>query len=381
MIIRRQLADLFTNMMDSYSNIMYNHRFDVDYKSAARFLAKNPQPELSQQDKDAIDNYWKKFGIKYPDYTWFQMFYGVTGMHDPRFIPDIFAYPPIFTHYNDKSCIAAWEDKNLFDQLIPAIKFPPVLAHIYKGNVYDKQWNYYSDDRLQQLCDSIFEEIRDHHSFILKPTKATHAGKNVRLITVDKPEDIMTAITQSRKFDCILQHRLQQSAFMEQFCSTSVNIFRVVTWRHKGKIEVLTVGIRYGLEGHHTDITYIDGEEIMNAVGVNHDGTVNKRFVTLSGNSHMPEHFHQEKIPNFDAVIDMAKRGHHYLHPFDVVGWDITLDQDNNPICIEYNLNRPGTKIYQFANGPLAGDLTDEFLGFLLRDDNLKKKFPAKYRI
>jgi len=378
MIIRRQLSDLFNNMMVSYSKHMYNHRFDVDYKSAARFLAKHPQPELSQEDKDAIDQYWRKFGIKHPDYSWYQMFYGVTGIHDPRFIPDIFAYPPILNYYNDKSSILGWEDKNLFDQLIPAIKFPPVLAHIYKGNVYDKQWNYYSDDRLQQLCDSIFEEISDHHSLILKPTKATHAGKNVRLITVDKPEDVMTAITQSRKFDCILQHRLRQCDFMAQFCSTSINIFRVVTWRHKGKIEVLSTSIRYGIEGHHTDVAYVNGEEIVNTVGVNRDGTVNERFVSFRGHGEKPEHFNQVKIPNFEAVIDMAKLGHQYLHPFGIVAWDITIDQDNQPVCIEYNLNRPGTKLYQFANGPLAGDLADESISFLLRDGTHERYFTAK---
>ena len=382
MIIRRQLSDLFTNLMVSYSKYMSNRAFNLEYKDAARFLAKNPQPELSQQDKDAIDNYWHRFGIRFPDYSWFQMFYGVTGIHDPRFIPDFIMYPPILAHYNDKSCIAAWGDKNLFDQLAPNISFPPVLAHIFKEEVYDKDWNYFGDDNLHELCDSIFEEIKDDKFLVIKATKKTQTGVGVKLVEINKPDDIKTAIEQNRNFDNVIQRRIRQSAFMNQFCSTAVNIFRLITWRHQGKIDVISASIRFGVEGHFTDVAFIKGEEIVNTVGINqHDGTVNKRFVTLSGNAVAPEHFEQTKIPNFDAVMEMAKQGHGHLRPFDIVAWDIALDQDDNPVCIEYNVRRPGSIVYQFANGPLAGDFTDEFLSFLLQDDNLEKLIPAKYRV
>ena len=247
MIIRRQIADLFTNMMDAYSYHMRNHRFQIDFKHAARFLDKHPQPELTQQDKDAIDNYWKQFGIKYPDYTWHQMYYGVTGIHDPRFIPKMFAYPAIMTYYNDRSSIPGWEDKNLFEHLIPSIKFPTVLAHIYKGVVYDRDWNYCSDNQLAELCNSIYEEIKDDGALILKPTKATQQGKGVKLIEIKKPEDVLAIITQNDLPNGLMQRLIRQSNFMRQFCTTSVNIFRVITWRHKGKIDVLSTSIRYGI--------------------------------------------------------------------------------------------------------------------------------------
>ena len=381
MNIRRLLSKSTSCLMDLYSRRLYDHVFDVEYTAAAKFLAKHPQPELSQADKVAIDSYWKQFGILFPDYSWQQMFYGVTGMHDPRFIPDFIAFAPICEYYNDKSSIAGWEDKNLFDHLVPAIKFPPVLAHIYKGNVYDKDWNIFVDDNLDQLCDSIFEQIKDDHSLIIKATKATQTGKGVKLISVEKPDDIKTAIINNRHSDNVVQRRIQQSAFMSQFCSTAVNIFRIITWRHQGKIEVLSASIRYGVEGHFTDVAFIKGEEIVNTVGVNNDGTVNSRFVSLRGNAEPPEHFNQPMVPNYDKIIDMAKQGHKNLFPFDFVGWDITLDQDDIPVCIEFNVRRPGTIVYQFANGPMAGELTDEFLSFLNKDGNLEKYIPKKYRI
>ena len=381
MSIKRLLSNLVIGAMDSYSKHMYNHTFDVEYKAAARFLAKHPQPELSQADKDEIDRYWRKFGFKYPDYTWFQMFYGVSDIHDPRFIPDFLAWPPIYWHYNDKTCFAGWVDKNLATHLVPNIKFTTDLAHIYRGKVYDKDWNYCPNEHLPELCNSIYEEIKNDNMFVLKQTRSTSEAKGVKFIEIEKPEDILTAITQNITPDHVLQRCIRQSSFMSQFCESSINVFRVNTWRHNGKIEVLpSTTLRYGVEGVHTDVTFINGEHTAYSVGINPDGTLNNKFVALSGKSQAPKNFKDPVIPNYEAILDMAKRGHESLFPFDFVGWDIALDQDNNPVCIEYNLYRPGTTIYQYANGPLAGEFTDELLSFLNEGDNLERFIPKKYR-
>ena len=60
------------------------------YKLANTFLKNNPQPPLTISEKKEIDDFWAKYGVKYPDYSWFQMYYGVTGIHNPKFIPDPF---------------------------------------------------------------------------------------------------------------------------------------------------------------------------------------------------------------------------------------------------------------------------------------------------
>jgi len=380
MSIRRLLSRMTTGAMDFYSQRMYVHTFDVEYRAAATFLKRHPQPGLSQGDKEEIDRYWRQFGIKYPDYTWFEMYYGVTGIHDPRFIPDWLAWPPIYWHYNDKTCLAGWEDKNLAPHLIPDIAFPIDLVHIYRGKVYDKDWNYCAPDDIHRLSKDIFEEIQDDGCIVLKATRSTQASKGVKLLTVNSPEDIATAISNNLGVDHVLERFLKQSSFTMQFCTSSVNIFRVVTWRHQGRIDVLKVCVRYGIEGHNTDITYVNGQEILHAVGIDSEGMINGRFVSLDGNAPVPEHYHDPQVPNLEAVIAMAKRGHQSLYPFDLVGWDIALDQDNNPLCVEYNLFRPGTIVYQFTSGPLAGDLTDEFLEFLNMGDNLEKFIPKKYR-
>ena len=314
-------------------------------KAATAFLKRFPQPELSAADKQAIDAYWRQYGVQFKDYSWFQMYYGVTGKHDPRFIPDSIARFALFKYYNDIRAIPGWDDKNLYESFLPDIKFPKTFAHIYHDEIYDGEWKYYSPENLPLLSEKIFSELGDD------------------------------------KGNFIVQERLHQSDFMSQFCKSSVNIFRVITWRHQGEVKVLSTSIRFGLEGYFTDVCYIDGEEIVNVVGVEKDGTVKEQYGSFRGLTDITIDLHERISPNFDTIIAMAKKGHERLFPFGLVGWDITLDQDNTPYCIEFNVNAPGTILYQYANGPFGGDYNEELMAFLLDKENVKKYIPKKYRI
>jgi D-alanine-D-alanine ligase-like ATP-grasp enzyme len=85
--------------------------------------------------------------------------------------------------------------------------------------------------------------------------------------------------------------------------------------------------------------------------------------------------------PNFEAVIAMAKKGHERLFPFGIVGWDIMLNEDNTPVCIEFNVRVPGTILYQYANGPYGGENSEELLEFLLDEKYQKRYIPKRFRI
>ena len=264
---------------------------------------------------------------------------------------------------------------------MPDIKFPKTFAHIYHHEIYDGEWKYYSPENLPLLSKKIFSELGDDKEFVLKVTKGSYAGQGVRLIHADSPDDVLAVLTENANGNFIVQERLHQSDFMSQFCKSSVNIFRVITWRHQGEVKVLSTSIRFGLEGYFTDVCYIDGEEIVNVVGVEKDGTVKEQYGSFRGLTDITIDLHERISPNFDTIIAMAKKGHERLFPFGLVGWDITLDQDNTPYCIEFNVNAPGTILYQYANGPFGGDYNEELMAFLLDKENVKKYIPKKYRI
>lgn len=381
MSIRHYLKGIYSHLMGVPSRVADWVLLSGADRAASTFLKRFPQPELSDTDKRAIDDYWRQYGIRFKDYSWFQMYYGVTGMHDPRFIPDAIARFALFKHYNDLSAIPGWDDKNLYDTFLPDIRFPKTYARIYHDGIYDGEWKYFSADQLQQLGDMIFDEMGQDRELVIKAAKGSYAGKGVRLIKVNSPDDVKNLLTSNANGNFIVQQRLYQSDFMSQFCKSSVNIFRIITWRHQGEVKVLSSSIRFGLEGYFTDVCYIDGEEIVNVVGVEKDGTVKEQYGSFRGLTDITVDLHERISPRFNTIIEMAKKGHERLHPFGIVGWDFTLDRDNTPYCIEFNVNAPGTILYQYANGPFGGDYNDQLMAFLLDKDNVKKYIPKRFRI
>lgn len=76
--------------------------------------------------------------------------------------------------------------------------------------------------------------------------------------------------------------------------------------------------------------------------------------------------FSQAKVPNYDKCISLVKR----LAPrmsgiAKLLNWDVTLDQNGEPLLIEVNLTWGGS--VQIAGGPAFGDMTKEVLDCINR--------------
>lgn len=85
-------------------------------------------PEISDYEKREIVDYWAQFGILIYDFCWHRMYYTATGIHDPRFVPDLVAGFVLYEYYNDKAYENTWRDKNMFDRLLPDVPQPHTLG-------------------------------------------------------------------------------------------------------------------------------------------------------------------------------------------------------------------------------------------------------------
>ena len=47
---------------------------------------------------------------------------------------------------------------------------------------------------------------------------------------------------------------------------------------------------------------------------------------------------------------------------FDLIAWDICIDEQGIPLAVEFNLKYPDIDMMQIANGPLFGGYTSEVL-------------------
>lgn len=76
--------------------------------------------------------------------------------------------------------------------------------------------------------------------------------------------------------------------------------------------------------------------------------------------------FADVKIPNYDKCVALVKELAPRLSGVaKLLNWDITLDQDGEPMLIEVNITWGGS--VQIAGGPALGDKTKEVLDYVTK--------------
>lgn len=323
-------------------------------------------PELSKSDVEEIDAYWARFGVRIGDYSWHRMYYAVTGLHDPRFMPDDFVGLCLYKYYNDPAYVDAWRDKNMFERLLPRLRFPEVLGRRIRGRYQDGSGLTLEEGRFAR---TILEQANGDH-VIVKDARLSGHGRGVRKYKVSTADEALLLIKDwSSSDNYVVQRCIRQHEVLAEFNESSVNIVRLLTWRRGDRVDLLFAALRYGMPGEITDDCSRDGAEILNVVGIDEGGSMRGEAYGLDGDvvGRFPR---AGLIPSWTKMVEYTKLAHLGLDSFDLVGWDFTVDGLGTPICLEYNIQWPGTVVYQFACGPYAGALTDELCSFLLDETN-----------
>ena len=175
--------------------------------------------------------------------------------------------------------------------------------------------------------------------------------------------------------DFIVQECVHQHPVLDSFNETSANMLRVCSWRHGNTVDILFAAARVGIPGSVTDIAFVNGEERVRMIGITQDGYFKEKIVNQDG---ILEKNISTRIavPGWSKMVKIIKENHLKIDNFDIVGWDFTVDNCDNPICFEWNIQWPGTVLYQYVNGPLWGQFTDDMLSFLKDKRNQDNYIP-----
>lgn len=72
------------------------------------------------------------------------------------------------------------------------------------------------------------------------------------------------------------------------------------------------------------------------------------------------------------VVVETVKNMHYSLPTIGVINWDMTLDEEGNPVLIEANVNGGSIWLFQMAHGcGVFGDKTPEILRWIGKMDKL----------
>ena len=361
----------------TFRSVIYRKRFRL----AKQYCKAHRVPDISEEEKKEIDKYWKNFGIKIRDFSWFRMYYYITGLHDPRFVPDDIAGLVVYPYYNNDKYKFAWRDKCYFDRLLPDVPMPETVCKRIRGRLfYDNRYHTESESE-DCLARYLLDYCRKNAcSLVVKPSKDTGLGKNVKKYAITLKEEAEELIKDWKSVkDFIVQRCIQQCPAMAFFNEDSTNMIRVYSWRHDDRVEILSATVRAGIPGHVTDVAFVDGIETVHLVGILPDGTVKNEMLNQDARLiwKWDDHF---KLPSWEKIVSIVKTNHLYADNFDIIGWDFTIDNAEEPMCFEWNIVWPGTVFYQYTNGPFFGEYTDDVLAFLKEKEGQKKYLPFYMR-
>lgn len=103
-------------------------------------------------------------------------------------------------------------------------------------------------------------------------------------------------------------------------------------------------------------------------IGIKRDGSLCDSGFFENGEeteNHNNVIFAGKKINHFHRVVDAAISLHSNLDKCKIVGWDIALDSNNDPVLIEGNVIYPGISLEQMCSGPIFSNRTDEVVEYV----------------
>lgn len=345
----------------SFNRNIGNIRRKVHYYFLDRFIKKqynqlSDKKELTKEQKNEIQEFYKSIiGRKITLYS-HQYFYSRTGVYSKEYVPKSLYESELVPRANKLTYRDAYADKNMIDVLLPNVKHPHTILKRINGYFYFENKPISKQEAIG-LCQNISHAI-------VKPVLG-HSGKGIQALEVVNGVTNINGWTVEQLFEQYgnnfqIQERLKQHEKMNLLNDTSVNTIRIVTYRSDMEILVIYSVVRIGKKGSVVDnqcaggISTVIGED--GKLGGTAFGGFTADGVGKTDSGVVLDGF---EIPSYHQAIETVKRLHYQLPFFNLIGWDVAIDEEGDPVVIEWNAC-PG--LSQSAFGPGFGKYTERIL-------------------
>ena len=299
-----------------------------------------------EQKKEVNDFYISMIGKKVPLYC-HEYFYSRTGVFSKDYIPKDFYTMELLQKANVYPFRAAYDDKNIYDILLSGERLVHTILKNMNGYYYFEGKPVPREEAIR-LCGNM-------DNVIIKPAMDKH-GNGVRLVSVKNGITNLNGISVEQLFcqykqNFLIQERVKQHKSLAALNPTSVNTMRILTYRSEMEVLIVYSVIRIGRSGQVIDnqcaggiSTTITKEGKLGKVAFGgystDDITKTDTGIVLDG----------YQLPSYDKAIAFVKRLHMKLPYFNIIGWDVSIGEDGEPILIEYNTH-PGLSQSAFCSG------------------------------
>lgn len=324
------------------------------------------------QEREIVDFYKSLTGIEVST-NFHKYMYSRTGIYTKDYMPQTLFMTEIIGRANHlESYLSTFVDKNLADMMFPQLNQADIFLKNINGYYYYEGKPVTRDEAVAK-CQNIKEAM-------IKPSRQLK-GKGIKKISVQNGVTNIDNLTISELFDSYksdfqLQAVIHQHKDLAALNPTSVNTYRICTYRSGMEILLVYSAIRIGRLNQVIDNQSAGGI----SAKINLDGTLAKYGFGKAGDDFVEKTdtgvvLEGYRIPEFDQALSMVKELHYYLPLYNIVGWDVAIDESGKPVLVEWN-GRPGPS--QTACGTGYGELTERIIREIWPKPNSFKSFIRK---
>lgn len=302
--------------------------------------------------REKVVSYWKKYGRK-PKKFWFDLYCNGFDSYEPRFVTDEMWHRDILPYFNYHIDRKAYRDKCMYHRLLTGVKLPETVVKNIAGYYYNGDGEQpISREEAERLC------VGETH-LIFKPSIYGGGGKDVTFYDRDQDEEgKVSQLFDKFEANFVVQRLVRQHPDLARINKESLNTVRVMSFRFKGEVHILSTQLRMGGVGSRVDNVTAGGC----ACVIKPDGWLEERAVTRKS-EWTDQHasglkFKDICVPSFDKIIQTVKMLHCQLPFFNLIGWDFAVDETGEPVMIEFNLAPEQNQIG--GRSPAFGELSDE---------------------
>ena len=349
-----KLASLLQKQLSRYQENEADRKYLNKIRASySKLKVKNKLSDA--QIKEIQEFYRETVGHTVP-IDWHQYFYARTGIYSKLYIPTSEYKNHLIGRLNVYPFHLAYNDKNMTDVTLPNTHQPKIYLKNMCGYYY-AEGKAITKDEAVKLC-------KDLGDVIIKPS-LTGRGVGVRKVhlengLVEGSRQTIVDLFDEYMADFLIQKVIHQHSQMSALNPSSINTIRVVTYRSGMEVKAVYTVIRIGRKGMNIDNESAGG---ISAI-IKPDGTIGKYAYGAPGVDNVEftdsgVRLEGYKVPSFDKAMELVKFSHMQLPYFNLIGWDIAIEEDGSPIMIELNLN---PDLSQSANGPAFGEYTEAIL-------------------
>jgi len=367
---RKKIVGRVNRIYGKFWNICLALVYDRQYRTLYKNSGKG-----YKASKQEINEYKKKWSVlqKKVNPIYYKLFSNYV-RPDVNFLPEDITHNVIESLLNPPRHRIYYEDKNMFDKILEDL--PDACPKTLLRRI-DK---FYYTSLYQPIYDvdnsSLESYLNGYVRIVVKETLDSCSGQGVRFFQLDNGlwKDCnngalltVSYLNEIMGDNYIIQEALEQAEFMKSFNSSSVNTFRLLTYRSisDNKVHVLNAILRIGKKGSLVDNAHQGG----GVIGVSLEGHLNHFLTDQYGLRHTEFNgidFSKQDfvIPCWDIIKEFASQLAERVLYNRIINLDIMLDESMKPRLIEYNLRGMSIWLYQFNNCACFREYTDEIIDY-----------------